>query len=121
MDNRNRCSDVHTTILDVGGMSCEACLRHVARALEGMTGVVHVDVSLRDHRAVVEHLPAYVDVAGLTQAVRDAGYAARVSQSEPDAGSSSPQATRHLSPGCGCRSQRMAVTRSANLGTSTIG
>ena len=35
-----------TTTLRIAGMSCGACVRHVTRAIEGMNGVVHVDVDL---------------------------------------------------------------------------
>jgi copper chaperone len=85
MNSNHQDSEVHTTILSVGGMSCDACVRHVTRALEGMTGIVHVDVRLREHQAIVEHLPTYVDALALIQAIRDAGYAARVNRTMADA------------------------------------
>ena len=37
---------VTITTLNIGGMSCGACAQHVARAIEGLTGVVQVDVDL---------------------------------------------------------------------------
>jgi copper chaperone CopZ len=37
---------IQTTTLAVAGMACGMCERHVRRALEGMSGVVDVDVSL---------------------------------------------------------------------------
>ena len=48
-----------TATLRIAGMSCGACVRHVTRAIEGMNGVVHVDVDLQTNQAVVEHLPDY--------------------------------------------------------------
>lgn len=69
---------VHITRLSVGGMSCGACVRHVTRALDGLTGVVHVDVDLQKKEALVEHLPNSVDEAGLVTAITDAGYQAKV-------------------------------------------
>jgi copper chaperone CopZ len=57
-------------------MSCGACVRHVSRTIDGMTGVVHVDVDLQASQAVVEHLPDWVDEPGLVAAIKDAGYSA---------------------------------------------
>ena len=67
---------VQTTTLRVGGMSCGACVRHVRRAIEGMNGVVHVDIEFQANQAVVEHLPDRVDETALIAAITDAGYSA---------------------------------------------
>ncbi len=69
---------MQTTTLTVAGMSCGACVRHVMRALDGMTGVLGVDVSLRQQQVTVEHLADWIDSTSLTAALRDAGYQARV-------------------------------------------
>ena len=47
------------------------------RALEGMTGVMDVQVNLRDERVTVEHLSDRIEVTSLTAALRDAGYVAK--------------------------------------------
>jgi copper chaperone CopZ len=70
-----------TTVLNVSGMSCGTCVRHVTRALEGMRGVNHVDVSLNESRAIVEYNPSEVDIQALRTAIRDAGYDASPSSS----------------------------------------
>jgi copper chaperone CopZ len=67
---------VQMTTLRIAGMSCGACVRHVTRAIEGMNGVVHVDVDLQTNQAVVEHLPDSVDETALVAAITDAGYSA---------------------------------------------
>ena len=67
---------VQTTTLRIAGMSCGACVRHVTRAVDGMTGVVHVDVDLQKGQAVVEHLPDSVNETALVAAITDAGYSA---------------------------------------------
>ena len=72
---------METTVLNVSGMSCGACVRHVTRALEGMRGVNHVDVSLKESRAIVEYDPSEVDLQALRTAIRDAGYHASPSSS----------------------------------------
>lgn len=92
---------VRTTTLAIAGMSCGACVRHVTRALDGMTGVVHVSVDLRTNEASIEHLPAFVDPASLIAAVRDAGYAARVVEMVDDTETTlAPDAPAAC--GCGC-------------------
>ena len=122
MTSKSQDSEVHTTVLNVGGMSCGVCVRHVARALEGLTGVIHVGVILSEHEAVIEHLPAFVDGMGLIQAVRDAGYAAHVKRTMSDAersndGPPDPPAACV----CACCAPRRGVAEWANLGTGTIG
>ena len=67
---------VTITTLNIGGMSCGACAQHVARAIEGLTGVVQVDVDLRAQQARVAHLPESVGESDLVAAVNDAGYVA---------------------------------------------
>jgi P-type Cu+ transporter len=66
--------------LSIGEMSCAVCVRHVARALDGMTGVIHAQVDLRTNEATVEHIPGYVDAAALVATVRDAGYQAGIAE-----------------------------------------
>ncbi|HEU4694800.1 MAG TPA: heavy metal-associated domain-containing protein [Vicinamibacterales bacterium] len=112
-------SAVATTTLAIGGMTCGTCERHVLRALDGLTGVIHVAVELQSAQTTVEHLPAVVDAISLLAAVRAAGYEARVIGTVADA---DPVAAHQLSGAvccCGCCG---APKRSwANLGTSTIG
>lgn len=69
---------VQTTTLQVAGMTCGTCVRHVQRALEGINGVIDVNVDLALGQASVEHLPEWVGTPGLVAAVRDAGYEARL-------------------------------------------
>ena len=114
--------EVRTTTLAIAGMSCGACVRHVTRALDGMTGVVHVSVDLRTNEASVEHLPAFVDAASLIAAVRDAGYAARVVDTADDT-DTTPLANASAARGCGCCASEAKTPRGSwsNLGSSTIG
>lgn len=114
--------EVRTTTLGISGMSCGACVRHVTMALDGITGVVHVDVDLRANEASVEHLPQFVDAASLIAAIRDAGYAARVVDTIDD---TDPKLATPTSASCGCGCcgsdwETVGGSRS-DLGTSTIG
>ena len=74
VNERNEAEMIVTIVLNISGMSCGACVRHVMRALEGMRGVSHVDVRLNEKRAVVEYDSSQVDVHALQAAIRDAGY-----------------------------------------------
>jgi copper chaperone CopZ len=115
--------EVQTTVLAIAGMSCGACARHVTRALDGMTGVVHVSVDLRTNEASVEHLPAFVDAASLIAAVRGAGYGARVARTVDDADTTTGAEPKTAACGCGCCGSvsKTAAGSWSNLGTSTIG
>ena len=97
-------AQVQTTRLSIVGMSSGACVRHVTTALNGVTGVVHVDVDLPKNEAVVNQLLHRVNEADLIAAIGNAGYHARVvaSSIEPvDLASQLAPARR--STGCCCR------------------
>jgi copper chaperone CopZ len=65
-----------TIELDVRGMSCGSCVRHVSEALRGLPGVGEVAVELAAGKARVRHDPGKVSVAQLIAAVEEAGYEA---------------------------------------------
>lgn len=110
--------EVRTTTLAISGMSCGSCVRHVVSSLDGLTGVVHVNVDLRTNEASVEHLPAFVDAASLIAAVRDAGYAAQVVETGDD---TDTELVANAAPacGCGCSGSESKTGRGggSNLGT----
>jgi copper chaperone CopZ len=95
---------VYTTRLSIVGMSCGACVRHLTTALDGLTGVVHVDIDLLKNEAVVEHRLDRVNETGLIAGIRNAGYHASVvaASSEPGDLVSQPAPARP-STGCCCR------------------
>ncbi len=60
--------------LNVGGMTCNHCVRHVTKALDGVAGVVRVvEVNLDRGEALVE---GSADAGELVAAVEKAGYQA---------------------------------------------
>lgn len=61
------------TVLNVLGMSCGSCVRHVTAALAAVPGVSKVDVQLRSGAAVIEH-DAEATTAQLIEALRETGY-----------------------------------------------
>jgi len=73
-------SNEQDTILEVQGMSCPSCIRHVSSALTELEGVDKVDVKLRDGIVVVKHDAAQAPVPQLIAALDEAGYASKPRQ-----------------------------------------
>ena len=63
------------TVLQIEGMSCAHCVRHVKEALEAVAGVNSANVSLEGKSAEVEHGDE-VSLAALKAAVIEEGYEA---------------------------------------------
>ena len=63
-----------STSLNIGGMTCAACVYHVERALNGVPGVSKASVNLGVERAAVEFSPSLVTMEDLRRAVEEAGY-----------------------------------------------
>ena len=62
------------TTLNIGGMTCAACVGHVETALKKLDGVVDATVNLATEKATVEHLPDVVGIADFRRAVQEIGY-----------------------------------------------
>ena len=60
--------------LNIGGMTCAACVYHVERALNGVPGVASASVNLGVEKATIEYAPAIAGLEELRRAVEDAGY-----------------------------------------------
>jgi copper chaperone len=67
------------TILRSQELSCPSCVTKIEKALLNVAGVSEAKVFFNSGRIEVQHDPAGVDVESLVQAVRAAGYEARVS------------------------------------------
>lgn len=63
----------HDTILDVFGMSCPSCVRHISAALHEVDGVREVEVRVTDGKVRVRHEP-HAALADMLAALREAGY-----------------------------------------------
>jgi copper chaperone CopZ len=61
------------TTVNIEGMSCEHCVKHVKEALEGVAGVKSAAVNLKGKSALVEHGDE-VSPDALKAAVVEAGY-----------------------------------------------
>ena len=70
--------------LNVGGMTCAACVIHVEHALKDAPGVVQASVNLAVERAAVEFVPGLTGLDEMRRAVEQAGYT--IEAAESDAG-----------------------------------
>ena len=64
------------TTFKVKGMTCNMCVKHVTKALQGVAGVLEVDVSLEADNATVTYDPHKADMTQFKAAVAEAGYEA---------------------------------------------
>ncbi len=62
------------TVLNIGGMTCAACVSHVEHALARLSGVTEVSVNLATARASVDHVAGLSTISEFRDAVEDAGY-----------------------------------------------
>jgi len=69
---------MNETLLQVDGMSCASCIRHIDHALCEIPGVAKVDVKLREGTVLVTHDTTNASADSLIDALRDAGYESRV-------------------------------------------
>jgi Cu+-exporting ATPase len=60
--------------LNIGGMTCSACVSHIENALREVPGVSEANVNLGVERASVEFVPGMVELSDLQAAVEGAGY-----------------------------------------------
>ena len=65
---------METKTFKVNGMTCQMCVKHVTRALEGVEGVTHVEVKLEPGVAQVTYDPAVTGTSTFREAVAEAGY-----------------------------------------------
>lgn len=61
-------------ILNVEGMSCPSCVRHIDDALREVKGVREVNVQLERGQVRVRHDSEAATVNALVEALRNAGY-----------------------------------------------
>ena len=80
-----RHSEVETsetvTVFTVEGMTCNACVQAITKAVKTVDGVVKVDVTLSTGRVVIEHA-AGLDAVLLRQAILETGYRIAVDSDE---------------------------------------
>jgi P-type Cu+ transporter len=60
--------------LNIGGMTCAACVNHVQKALSKVSGVLEANVNLATEKATVTYVPGTADLRDFKSAVSEAGY-----------------------------------------------
>ncbi len=67
----------------IEGMTCTSCVSHITKAVRKVEGVEVVKVDLGSDSATVGFDPAQTSLTAIAEAIRRAGYEARVEQAEP--------------------------------------
>jgi copper chaperone len=62
------------TVIKVGGMSCQGCVKNITAVLTGMAGVASAEVSLEAGEAKVAYDAGMVTREALLGAIEDAGF-----------------------------------------------
>ena len=65
---------METTIVAIGGMSCQGCVRNVSGVLQALPGVARVEVSLEAGQATIAYDPAKVARSQFVTAIEGAGF-----------------------------------------------
>ena len=70
-------NEAQETVLEVQGMTCGSCVRHVTAALDRVDGVEHIDVRLKERLVIVRHDAAAAPIAQLVEVLGEEGYPAK--------------------------------------------
>lgn len=65
---------MENTVIKVGGMSCQGCVKNITGVLSSMAGVASAEVSLEAAEARVGFDPQLVTRDALINAIEDAGF-----------------------------------------------
>lgn len=65
---------MENTVIRIGGMSCQGCVKNITGVLTAMAGVSSVDVSLEAAEGRVAFDPQVVSRDALVTAIEDAGF-----------------------------------------------
>lgn len=65
---------MENTVIKIGGMSCQGCVKNINGVLGGLPGVASAEVSLEAAEAQVAFDPQLVSRAALVAAIEDAGF-----------------------------------------------
>ncbi len=65
---------MENTVIKIGGMSCQGCVKNITGVLAALPGVAGAEVSLEAGQARVAYDPAAVSREALCAAIEDAGF-----------------------------------------------
>ncbi len=70
------------TVLDIEGMTCASCVFRIEKVLKKNEGIIAASVNLATEKASISYEPSKVNLQKIISMISDAGYAAKVSNSE---------------------------------------
>uniref|UniRef100_W5LI21 P-type Cu(+) transporter n=1 Tax=Astyanax mexicanus TaxID=7994 RepID=W5LI21_ASTMX len=100
--------------LTVEGMTCGSCVQTIEQQIGGLSGVIHIEVSLEQKNATVIFDPASHSPESLADAIEDMGFESDVTNASP----TTPVQTEtrvYPTTGCSAEAQRQAHTQLAQL------
>ena len=65
---------MENTVIKIGGMSCQGCVKNIGGVLSALGGVTSAEVSLEAAEARVTFDPQQLSRAALLEAIEDAGF-----------------------------------------------
>jgi copper chaperone len=65
---------MENTVIKIGGMSCQGCVKNISGVLGALPGVASAEVSLEAAEAKVAFDPQLIARAALLEAIEDAGF-----------------------------------------------
>ena len=65
---------MENTVIKIGGMSCQGCVKNISGVLGSLPGVASAEVSLEAAEAKVAFDPQLIARAALLEAIEDAGF-----------------------------------------------
>ena len=65
---------MENTVIKLGGMSCQGCVKNISGVLSALSGVASAEVSLDADEARVAFDPQVVSRPALLEAIEDAGF-----------------------------------------------
>lgn len=65
---------MENTVIKIGGMSCQGCVKNISGVLGALPGVASAEVSLDAAEAQVAFDPQVIARAALLEAIEDAGF-----------------------------------------------
>ena len=68
---------MENTVIKVGGMSCQGCVKNIGGVLGALSGVASAEVSLEAAEVRVAFDPQLVSRTALLEAIEDAGFDAK--------------------------------------------
>ena len=74
-------SNISTTTVSVGGMTCGACTSAVEGAFKDVAGIKSFSISLLSERAVIEHAASIVSLEKIAETIEDTGFDASIVES----------------------------------------